>query len=75
MKTRNLYAEIAEGFAALSDARSVNLTLSEMYVLMPWSREMGPEARESEFVDGILNSPAGEFSDAVELWAGGRLAG
>lgn len=35
MKTRNLYAEIVEGFAALSDARDGNLNLRTVYVSIP----------------------------------------
>lgn len=61
MNTRNLYAEIAEGFAAISDARDGSLTLHTVYVLIPESGNLEPKAGGSETVKGILDSPAGEI--------------
>lgn len=60
MRTRNLYAEIAEGFAALSAAREGSLTLRTMYVLIPELGKVRPKSVESECVEGIVDSPAGK---------------
>lgn len=54
MRTRNLYSEIAEGFAALSAARDGNLTLRTMYVSIPAPGKMGVEAGEPECVFAAL---------------------
>ncbi|MFY3433069.1 hypothetical protein ACOTI9_10535 [Achromobacter mucicolens] len=62
MKTRNLYAEIAEGFAALSDARDGNPYLRTGYVSIPGMGEVGPQAVESEPEDEPADLTAGEIS-------------
>lgn len=62
MKTRDLYAEIAEGLAALSDARDGNQNLRTVYVSIPGLGEVGPQAVESEPEDEALDLTAGEIS-------------
>lgn len=61
-KTRDLYAEIVEGFAAISEARDGNLTLRTTRVLIPGSGKTGPQVGESEPANGMLVPPAQRVS-------------
>ncbi|UDG75856.1 hypothetical protein H4P35_00385 [Achromobacter sp. 77] len=62
MKTRNLYAEIAEGFAALSDARVGNLNLRTVYISIAGQGETGPLADKSKSDGELVDLTAGEVS-------------
>ncbi|MDH1181165.1 hypothetical protein N5C72_24075 [Achromobacter mucicolens] len=62
MKTRNLYAEIVEGFAALSDARAGNLDLRTVCVSILGMGQAGFQVVESEPEDERVNLTAGEIS-------------
>lgn len=62
MKTRNLYHEIVEGFAALSDARDGNRDLRTVYVSIDGLGEAGPEAVKSDPEDEPVDLTAGGVS-------------
>jgi|GEM_PF-3374819 len=70
MKTRNLYAEIAEGFAALADARDGTLALREIYVSIPELWQIGSDVSASGRVNSILDLHAGNYLDAESYWPG-----
>jgi len=58
MKPRDLYAEIVEGFAALSDARDGDLHLLTLCVLVPGPEETGKKGCESERAYGTVDLKA-----------------
>ncbi|MNL24213.1 hypothetical protein D3C87_1456380 [compost metagenome] len=60
MKMRDLYAEIAEGFDALSHARSGKLTLRTISASLPGPWKTGRKAGEDERAGGIVNWTAWE---------------
>lgn len=62
MITRNLYYEIAEGFAALSDARDGNLNLRTVYVSFAGLGETKPQAVKSKLEDEPVDLTAREVS-------------
>jgi hypothetical protein len=60
MKKRSLYAEIVEGFDALSNARDGKTNLRVISIPVVESGNTRPKADEPEPRSGILDLPVGE---------------